>query len=184
MPNCLTVENHSRIPPLSAKEKFMLSEKTMTHPATVSFLGALALIGQAHDSHPAYGQELSGYAKRYATQFANTTISTLMTASIFPTVLKQDPRYYQLGSGSAWHRAAYSVKQIFVTHSDRGQTQLNYSEIFGNRVAAGISNTYLPQNQRTLGGTLGTWGSNLTLNALCNIAKEFWPDLRRRTHRQ
>lgn len=182
MPNFLTVENHAQIPPLSVKMKFKLSEKTLTDPVTVSFLGALALIGQARNSNPTYGQELGGYAKRYATLFANTGISTVMSTSVFPTVLKQDPRYYQLGSGGAWRRVKYSVRQIFVTRSDTGKTQFNYSEILGNGAAAGISNTYLPQNQRTFGNTLNVWGTDLMLNALCNVAKEFWPDLRRKVH--
>jgi hypothetical protein len=184
MPNYLTVENHAQIPPLSVKMKFKLSEKTLTDPVTVSFLGALALIGQARNSNPTSGQELGGYAKRYATLFANTGISTVMSTSVFPTVLKQDPRYYQLGSGSPWRRLKYSVRQIFITRSDTGKTQFNYSEILGNGAAAGISNTYLPQNQRTLDNTLNVWGTDLMLNALCNVAKEFWPDLRRKVHRR
>jgi len=180
MPNYLTVENHAQIPPLSVKMKFKLSAKTMSDPVTVSFLATLALIGQARNSNPTYGHELAGYAKRYATLFANTGISTVMSSSVFPTVLKQDPRYFQRGTGSAWHRAAYSVSRIFVTRSDSGQTQFNYSEILGNGAAAAISNTYLPQNQRTLGNTLNVWTTNLMLNAVCNIAKEFWPDVRRK----
>jgi hypothetical protein len=183
MPNYLSVEGHQEIQPLSAKIKFRLSEKTMTDPVTVSFLGTLALMSQAGNSNPSYGQELSGYAKRYATLYANTGIGTLMTASVFPTVFKQDPRYFQLGSGSPWRRTVYSLSRIFVTRGDSGAVQFNYSEILGNGVAAGLSNTYLPQNQRNLGNTLRVWGANIMLNTICNVAKEFWPDLRRKARR-
>jgi hypothetical protein len=54
----------------------------------------------------------------------------------------------------------------------------------GNAVAAGISNAYHPQNQRTLGNTLGVWGTDIMLNMICNVAKEFWPDLRRKIRPQ
>jgi len=183
LPNYLTVENRQRVEPLSAKTKFKLSAKTMSDPVTISFLGALALVGQAQNSNPSYGQGFSGYAKRYGTIYANTGISTLMTTSVFPTLLHQDPRYFQLGTGSTWHRTLYSVSRIFITRGDHGDVQFNSSEIAGNAVAAGIATTYLPPKQRTLGSTLGVWGTNILLNALCNVAKEFWPDVRRKLHR-
>ena len=186
LPNYLTVENkkmaHSG--PLSAKTKFELSAKTMSDPVTISFIGAMALIGQARNSDPSYGQGVQGYAKRFGTFYADTGIGTLMTTSVFPTLLHQDPRYFQLGSGSTWRRAMYSVSQIFVTRSDSGERQFNYSEIVGNAVAAGISNAYHPADQRTLGNTLSVWGTDVMLNALCNVAKEFWPDIRRKIHKQ
>ncbi len=182
--NYTTVENRDEFEPLSAKTKFKLSAKTMSDPVTVSFIGVIALLGQARNSDPSYGQGLQGYGKRYGTFFADTGIGTLMTTSVFPTLLHQDPRYFQLGTGSTWHRAIYSVSRIFVTRTDSGELQFNYSEIVGNAVAAGISNTYHPQNQRTLGKTLSVWGTSIMLNTACNVAKEFWPDIRRKIREQ
>lgn len=182
MPNYLSVEGRQPAPPLSARMKFKFSEKTMLDPVTLSFLGTIAAIGQASNSNPSYGQELEGYAKRYATLYADTGIGTVMTSSVFPTLLHQDPRYFQLGQGRKMGRLLYSVSRIFVTRSDAGARQFNYSEILGTAVAAGLSNAYHPQSQRTLGNTLNVWSTNLALNSLCNIAKEFWPDVRRHFH--
>jgi len=92
--------------------------------------------------------------------------------------LHQDPRYFQLGTGSIPLRLLYSVTRIFVTRAASGAAQFNYSEIVGNAVAAGISNTYHPESQRTLGNTVSIWGTDTMLNAACNVAKEFWPDIR------
>jgi hypothetical protein len=184
LPNYLTVENRDQSGPLSAKTKFELSAKTMSDPVTISFIGAMALIGQARNSNPSYGQGLQGYAKRFGTFYADTGIGTLMTTSVFPTLLHQDPRYFQLGKGGVWRRVIYSVSQILVTRSDSGEGQFNYSEIVGNAVAAGISNVYHPPDQRTLGHTASVWGTDVMLNALCNVAKEFWPDIRRKIHKQ
>jgi hypothetical protein len=180
--NYSTVEKQDQFGTLSAKTKFKLSAKTMSDPITVSFLGVIALMGQARNSDPSYGQGLRGYGKRYATIFADTGVGTLMTTSVFPTLLRQDPRYFQLGTGGKWHRAKYSVSRIFVTRTDSGARQFNYSEIVGNAVAAGISNTYHPEYQRTFGNTMSVWGTNILLNTICNVAKEFWPDLRRKIH--
>ena len=184
MPNYLSVEGRQQTPPLSTRMKFEFSEKTMTDPVTLSFLGTLAAIGQATNSNPSYGQELQGYARRYATLYADTGIGTVMTSSVFPALLKQDPRYFQLGQGRKLHRVLYAVSRILVTRSDAGAIQFNYSEILGTGAAAGLSNTYHPQDQRTFGNTLNVWSTNLALNALCNIAKEFWPDVRRHFHKQ
>jgi hypothetical protein len=180
--NYSTVEKHDEFGTLSAKTKFKLSYKTMSDPITVSFLGVVALMGQAQNSEPSYGQGLKGYGKRYATTFADTGIGTVMTTSVFPTLLHQDPRYFQLGTGSKWRRVKYSVSRIFVTRSDSGALQFNYSEIVGNAVAAGISNTYHPDYQRTFGNTMNVWGTDILLNTICNLAKEFWPDIRRKIH--
>jgi len=184
LPNYLTVENMDQFGPLAARTKFQLSAKTMSDPVTISFLGVIALVGQARNSEPSYGQGFKGYGKRYATVFADTGIGTVMTTSVFPTLLHQDPRYFQLGRGGVWHRVLYSVSRIFVARTDSAELQFNYSEIVGNAVAAGLSNTYHPPNERTLGNTLSVWGTNTMLNALCNVAKEFWPDIRRKIHRE
>lgn len=184
LPNYTTVEQREQFTPLSTGTKFKLSAKTMTDPVTVSFIGGIALLGQARNSDPTYGQGFQGYDKRFATFYADTGIGTLMTTSVFPTLLHQDPRYFQLGKGSKWHRALYAASRIFIAPSDHGDLQFNYSEIVGNAVAAGISNTYHPQSQRTLGNTVHVWGTDTMLNMLCNVAKEFWPDIRHKFHKQ
>jgi hypothetical protein len=182
--NYTTVETQDHYGKLSAATKFKLTAKTMTDPITVSFIGAVALLGQARNSDPTYGQGFSGYDKRFATFYADTGIGTLMTSSVFPTVLHQDPRYFQLGQGGVRRRLLHAVGSIVVARSDSGAVQFNYSQIFGNAVAAGISNTYHPEAQRTVGNTLSVWGSDTLLNMLCNVAKEFWPDLRHKLRQQ
>jgi len=181
--NYTTVETQDQVGRLSAATKFKLTAKTMTDPVTVSFLAGIALLGQARNSDPSYGQGFTGYDKRFATLYADTGIGTLMTSSVFPTVLHQDPRYFQLGQGGTRRRLLHAVSSIFVARSDRGALQFNYSQIFGNAVAAGISNAYHPEAQRNLGNTLNVWASDTLLNMLCNVAKEFWPDLRHKVRK-
>ena len=60
--NYSTVEKQDQFGTLSAKTKFKLSAKTMSDPITVSFLGVIALMGQANNSEPSYGQGLKGYS--------------------------------------------------------------------------------------------------------------------------
>ncbi len=70
---------------------------------------------QWENSEPSYGQGAKGYAERYGVRFADGTIENFMTKAIFPSVLHQDPRYFQSGQGGFMHRTMYAVSRIFVT---------------------------------------------------------------------
>ena len=105
-------------------------------------------------------------------------IGDFMTEAIFPTALRQDPRYFRLGTGSGWTRLRYAVGQIVLTHTDSGKTQLNFSEIVGNTTAVAISNAYYPDN-RNVSNNLLKLGVQIGVDMAGNILKEFSPDLER-----
>ena len=180
IPNYTTVENQDRFSPLSAKGKFKLGVDSSFDPYTFPFIGFIALIGQAENSEPSYGQGFEGYGKRYGTAYGDAIIGTFMTTSIFPSMLHQDPRYYQLGEGSFMHRTFYAVSRIVITRSDSRKRQFNTSELAGNLVAAGISNLYHPAADRSVANTVSVWGTDIMWDTVANVAKEFWPDIRRR----
>jgi hypothetical protein len=180
MPNYATVETEDQFGPIGTKGKFKLSVESSTDPYTFAFIGFVSLIGQAENSEPAYGQGLIGYAKRYGTSYADGIIGTFMTTSVAPSLLRQDPRYFQLGTGSVFHRAVYSASRMFITRSDSGKSQFNYSEIGGNLVAAGISNLYHPPQDRSVANTMSVWGTDIMWDAVSDELKEFWPDIRRK----
>ena len=179
LPNYATVETEHQFGPLTAKDKFKLTADSLFDPVTFPFIGLEALISQAQNSDPEYGQGLKGYGARYGTAYGDALFGTTMTTSVFPSLLHQDPRYFQLGSGSIVHRSLYSVSRIFVTRNDDGSHGFNYSEIAGNLVAAGISNAYHPAQERTVSNTMSVWGTDIMWDAVSNVAKEFWPDIRR-----
>jgi hypothetical protein len=59
-------------------------------------------------------------------------------------------------------------------------THFNTSELAGNAVAAGISNAYYPAADRSFANTANKWGQQIALDSFFNVAKEFWPDVRKR----
>jgi hypothetical protein len=179
LPNYATVETEHEFGPLTVKDKFKLTQDSMLDPVTFPFIGLEALIGQAQNSDPEYGQGLKGYGARYGTAYGDALFGTTMTTSVFPSLLHQDPRYFQLGSGTILHRSLYSVSRIFWTRNDDGNHGFNYSEIAGNLVAAGLSNAYHPAQERTVSNTMSVWGTDIMWDALSNVLKEFWPDIRR-----
>lgn len=184
IPNYTTVENEDKFGPMSAKGKFKMAADSVFDPYTFPFIGFVALIGQAENSEPSYGQGFEGYAKRYGTSFADAGIGTTMTVAVFPSLLHQDSRYFQLGRGSVGRRTMYAVSRIFVTRADSGSHQFNASEIVGNLAAAGISNAYHPAEDRGVGNTLSIWGTDIMWDTVANVLKEFWPDIRRKVHKK
>jgi len=185
LPNFLTVENAGQVPPLTTGQKFKVVTRSSFDYVEFPWYGFLSGISQAENSEPGYGQGAAGYGKRYGAAFADGTIENFWTSAIFPSVLRQDPRFFQLGKGGFWHRTGYAVSRIFVTRSDSGHSQFNASEIFGSAIAAGISTySYHPHADKTLSNSLSVWGSQLGYDTITIVVKEFWPDIRRKISRK
>ena len=185
LPNFLTLENAGQVPPLSTKEKFKVVTKGSFDYVQIPWYGFLAGISQAEDSEKGYGQGAAGYGKRFGAYFADGTIENYMTGAVLPTVLRQDPRYFQSGKGSFAHRTGYAISRIFVTRMDSGHNQFNYSEIVGSALAAGISTySYHPHEDKTLPNTLSVWGTQVGYDTITLVVKEFWPDIRRKIRKK
>jgi hypothetical protein len=182
LPNYLTVENASSLPPETIKQKFRMEALSTFDPVEYPFIGMVAAINQVNNSEAAFGQGFRGYAKRYATAFGDTMIGDFMTGAVFPSLLRQDPRYYQKGNGRFLHRVVYAGCRVFVTRSDSGRTQFDFSELLGNGVAAGIANAYHPA-PHTFGNTISIWWTSIGWDAAAYELKEFWPDLKRKLHK-
>ena len=195
LPNFLSLENARQVPPLSAKQKFAVTARGSFDPVVFGWYGFLASLSQAEDSEPGFGQGATGYGKRYGAYFADGTIENFFTGAILPSVFHQDPRFFQSGHGSFFHRSGYAVSRIFVTRTDSGSEQFNYSEILGSAVSAAISTySYHPRStilssptgprfivsDRTLANTTSVWGSQVGYDTLTIVVKEFWPDIHRK----
>ncbi len=180
MPNFLTVDNESQVKPLTVREKFVITAKGSFDPYEFVVVGILAGIRQADNTYPSFGQGAAGYGRRYATAFADQVDGNIMVGAVFPSFLKTDPRYFQLGKGGFAHRFGYAFSRIFVTRKDSGGQIFNFCEFAGNGVAIGISNLYYPASNRTVSNFISSWGTQLAIDALGNELKEFWPDIHRK----
>jgi hypothetical protein len=184
LPNFSTLENARGIPALSSGQKFKLVARGTFDPVEFPFFAFLAGISQAQNSESGYGQGAIGYAKRFGSNFADGTSENFFVQAIFPSLFRQDPRYYQDGRGGFWGRAGYAVSRTAVTRNDSGRMGFNISEFAGAAVAAVISNAYHPPSDRNLPNTMKTWGAMMGWDTVSNVLKEFWPDIRRRVHQR
>jgi hypothetical protein len=180
LPNYGTVENAKDLPPLTSGQKFRLATAGVFDWAAFPFNGVLSGIAQAKNDPKQWGQGWGAYGKRYGASFADNSIGTYMTTAVFPSLLHEDPRYYQLGEGRFAHRAYHAVNRLFVTRTDSGHNRFNYSESIGNAAAAAISNIYHVPEDRTASRNATTFAFLILYDGLSNELKEFWPDIRRK----
>jgi hypothetical protein len=184
MPNFLTMENTENIPPLTSGDKFKVVGRSLIDPSEFVLIGFVAGLGQASNSNPSYGQGAQGYGKRYATAYADNAIENFIASAVLPSLLHQDPRYYQLGHGGFLRRTGHALSRVVMTRSDSGRSQFNYSEVFGAGMAAAISTySYHPESERGVGTVISVWGTQIGWDVGTYMLKEFWPDLRRKHHR-
>jgi hypothetical protein len=177
MPNYLTVDGQSQVPPVSWKEKFAMAAKGSFDPYEFTIVGIVAGIRQAENSSPGFGQGMEGYGKRYGAAFADQVDGNIMVGGVFPTILKIDPRYFRLGRGSFMHRFGYGISRIFVARRDSGSSMFNVPEFAGNATAIAISTLYYPAADRSFSSSFSGWGTQMGLDAFGNELKEFWPDV-------
>jgi len=159
--------------PLTPKQKFHLAFKATIDPVTFGVTGVIAGIQQGQNDFSGYGQGAQGYAKRYAANYADLTISTYIGGAILPSLLKQDPRYFYKGTGSKKSRALYAIANAVICKGDNGHWQPNYSSVIGSFAAGGISNLYYPSSDR--GGQLVVQNALIGIGASAgiNLLQEF-----------
>jgi hypothetical protein len=179
LPNYRTVNGTEGVEPLTVHRKFWIAAKDSFDYPIYFISGAFAGISQIENTNPSFGQGIKGYAKRYAAGYGDQLIGNMMTEGVFPSLLHEDMRYFRRGTGSTWARTFYALTRILVTRTDAGGTHFNFSEVVGNSTAVAISNAYNPDT-RNASENLEKLGLQLGTDAISNVLKEFWPDVKRK----
>jgi hypothetical protein len=177
LPNYRTANETAVYTPITAKQKFTIGAKDSFDYPLVVLAGALAGLGQLTNQNPSFGQGLAGYGRRLGTSYADQAIGNMMTEAIYPSLLHEDPRYFRRGHGSVGSRTWYALTRVMVTRTDSGGTRFNFSEWVGNATGVAISNSYYPDN-RTVGANVGKLCEQVGTDALSQVLKEFWPDIK------
>ena len=179
IPNYRTFPTLANSKPLTPRAKFGIATQDTFDRGSVALAAAFAGEGQWTNSNPSFGQGAKGYAHYFGTSFSDIAIGDFMTEAIYPILLRQDPRYFRRGTGTGWSRLGYAASRIFWTRKDSGASQFNFSEIVGNSTAVAISNAYYPDN-RSASAAASRLVTQVGVDMLGNILKEFWPDVYRK----
>jgi hypothetical protein len=183
IPNYRTSPSLHPYTPLTAKEKFKIATEDSFDRGTAALAVLFAGEAQWSNATPSFGQGAKGYTRYLGASYGDFVIGDMMTESIYPALLHQDPRYFRRGRGSGWSRLASAAGQIFWTHTDSDHTRFNFSEVLGNSTAVAISTAYYPDNRNT-SNAVSKLGVQLGVDVAANILKEFWPDIDRKVSRK
>jgi hypothetical protein len=178
LPNYRTADGSLPFSPITTKQKFTIATKDTVDGPSYVIAAFFSGISQMNNSNPSFGQGVQGYARRYASAIADQGIGNFMTEAIYPTLLHQDPRYFRKGSGSIMKRAFYAASRVLVTRTDQGNWRPNAAEILGNGTVAAVGNLYYPDGRNFEDNMQRMW-SQIGTDAVSNILKEFWPDIKR-----
>lgn len=177
MPNFRAVGAGAIPPPPTPKEAFKIATQNSFDYSSFVFVGITSLIAKGTDAHPSLGKGVPGYWAYYWRGFVDKTDGNYLVIFALPTVLHEDERYFAKGQGGFWHRGVYAASRILITPDYNGKNTINASEILGRAAAQGISTTYYPKADRTIGALAAKYGWAMGRDALTNVFREFWPDI-------
>lgn len=177
-----TTQNPDAVP-LSSGQKFKLFFRSSIDPWPFLLTGVVAGIGQAQDSNPTWGEGMQGYGKRFGAGYGDYFIGNLFGNAILTSLLREDPRYFQKGTGNRMKRFLWAAGSTVWCKRDNGTWGPNYANVGGNMIGAAIGRFYYPASGRTVGQTIS---DGLTVSAEGVVGAEvieFWPDMVR-AHRR
>jgi hypothetical protein len=178
-----TTRNRDALP-LSTKQKYVLFFRSASDPWPFLLTAVGAGIDQAQNSFPEYGQGVEGYAKRWGAGYTDYFTGNLLGNAVLASWFKEDPRYFQKGTGSFTTRALWAAGGTVWCKRDSGSWGPNYANVLGNLMGAAVSNLYYPAPDRTVGETLER-GFTVTAQAIIGSEViEFWPDIVRHHKRK
>ena len=162
---------------LSAGDKLKLSLKDSVSP--FAFVGWVVAAGyeQALNGSPNYGTNAGAFAERFGASAARASSESIFSDGVLAAVLREDPRYYRLGSGhNAVKRLAYAISRTFITRTDTGQLSPNSALIAGNLGGAYLTKAYYPDLNTSSREVLKTFGGSVGGSALGFAISEFIPE--------
>jgi hypothetical protein len=177
MPNFRSVSADTKLPPLSAKDKFILAGKDTFDYSSFLIAGIQAGFSMNGDSYPEFHQGVKGYARYYWHTLADTIDENFMVGGLGPIVFKQDNRFYTLGHGGFRKRTVYALTRVLISRKDDGDPTFNYAEIIGSGAASGVSTLYYPTKYRTWTKVGQKWLTSDIIDGANFMLKEFWPDI-------
>ncbi len=183
VPNFNTVIT-GRAVPLSKGQKTDLAIHATLDPFNLVGAFVFAGVSEITGSHRGFGWGPGGYAKRVGANLADVVGGTMLAGSVYPILLRQDPRFFRQGTGTKRARVRHALLGAVICRGDNGRRQPNFSNVLGNFTAGLISNAYYPSDETGIGLSLVNSSIVTGEGALGNLALEFSPDVERHFHRK
>jgi hypothetical protein len=165
---------------LGTHQRFTLFLSDSFDPASFASIAVTAGWAQLWNEEPKLGQGAMGYAQRYGVATTDQFSSGFLTRFLYPSIFKEDPRYYRMGEGPFKNRLIHAVSHIIVAHRNSGAAEFNFSEWFGLTSSVALRNLYHPDRLRGFEPAASRIEMGLVSDMGADIFREFWPEISRK----
>ncbi len=179
----MTVGAGQTAPPQTVSDKFVGSIKESVSP--FSLAGAVISAGYSHltNGSPNYGTNSPAFAQRLGASVARGASQNIFAEGVMASILREDPRYYQLGSThTIVQRAVYAGTRPLITRTDSGRKIPNFALLSGYLGAAALTEVYYPEPNKGFSQVMQTYGSSVGGAALGYVVTEFLPGVLQAVH--
>jgi hypothetical protein len=148
-------------------------------PVTLVRAGAAAGMAQLGDSPPDWEQGMSGYSRRFASRMGEAGLQNAIELGA-GAILREDPRFHRKGTGPPMGRVWHAVTSPLVYRPGQGRARPALARLGGlyGSVMIGVAAWY-PDRYRATGDGVRRANIRLGTAAAVNVAREFWPEIRR-----
>lgn len=179
VPNFGAVSAGVKFKPMTPKQKFWMATEDSFDYSSFAWTGVLAFQSYELNEYPELGRGGVAYGRYYWRGMLDGISNSYFSEAIVPVLTHEDARYFTLGHGGIVKRLGYALSRVVVTYDDSGHNTFNCGEVCGDFASAALSTAYYPPQERGMVKISEGWGTQLESAALNNIAKEFWPDIRK-----
>jgi hypothetical protein len=179
IPNFRAVSADQKLPPETVKEKFMGATEDSFDYSSIFIPAVIAAYDMGERATPQFHQGAAGFVRYFWHSAVDQTSENYLVEFVFPTVTREDSRYYTLGHGGFIKRTGYALSRAVITRSNSGAEVFNLSEVLGAGASSGLSNLYYPSASRSLENTGSEWAIDVGIDAAAFWFREFWPDVNR-----
>ena len=162
---------------LEPHQRFALFVADSFDPASFASRAFTAGWAQLWNDEPSLGQGAKGYAQRYGVATTDQFSSGFFSRFLYPSIFKEDPRYYRRGEGPFKNRLFHAMSHIIVAHRNSGAAQFNFSEWFGLTSSVALRNLYHPDRLRGFEPAARRIEMGLVSDMGTDIFREFWPEI-------
>jgi len=168
--------------PLTARQKFEVFLRSTYSPRTFAnaAIDEAADRARGHHLNREYETGFRGVGQRYGINLATTETDVFFQRFLFPTLLRQDPRYFRNPDLPFVKRALYAMSRVLITRTDGGGQTFNSSRILSVAASRAVSDLYVPGERQGMHPIGACVSFTLLRDAGENLLHEFWPDVRRK----
>ena len=161
---------------LTFHDRFHLYVGSFTKPDSLLAPAFGAVVGQARNEPPEWGQGGDALAVRFASGYGRLVVGRSIRFAV-AAADGEDPRSDVSNLPDFWPRVRYAVIHTFIARNQSGMEMPAFSRFAGEYGAAFVANAWYPPSRANTSHALRRGTYSLCATVGWNVFREFWPDI-------